>query len=65
MFFFFIIIIIIEFIAMCIRLSIVKEIRKYCTIAFLTHSHKLHPPTDSISKCKTNMPQNNSIIVYF
>ena len=37
-------IIIIQFIVMCTRLSIVKEIRNYYTIAFLTHSHKLHPP---------------------
>ena len=29
---------------MCTRLSIVKQIRNYYTIAFLTHSHKLHPP---------------------
>ena len=40
----FIIIIFIQFIVMCKRLSIVKEIRNYYTIAFLTHSHKLHPP---------------------
>ena len=41
---FIIIIIFIQFIVMCTRLSIVKEIRNYYTIAFLTHSHKLHPP---------------------
>ena len=40
----FIIIIIVQFIVMCTRLSIVKEIRNYYTIAFLTHSHKLLPP---------------------
>ena len=39
-----IIIIFIQFIVLCTRLSIIKEIRNYYTTAFLTHSHKLHPP---------------------
>ena len=55
----------IQCIVMCTRLSIVKEIRNYYTIAFLIHSHKLIQQTDSVSKCKTNMPQNNFIIVDF
>ena len=40
----FLLIFFIQFIVMCSRWSIVTEIRNYCTIAFLTHSHKLHPP---------------------
>ena len=46
-FFYFIIIyfiIFIQFIVMYTRLSVVKDIKNYYTIAFLTHSHKLHPP---------------------
>ena len=59
-------IIIIQFIVMCTLLSVVKEIRNCYTIAFLRHIHtnSIHP-TDSVSKCKTNMPQNNLIIVDF
>ena len=59
LFFFFFI----QFIVMCTRLSIVKEIKNYYTIAHtFTQTPSIQP---TVSKCKTNMPQNNLIIVDF
>ena len=45
------------------RLSIVKEITTPLLFSHI-HTNSIHP-TDSVSKCKTNRPQNNLIIVDF
>ena len=55
----------IQFVVMCTRLSVVKELKITTPLLFShIHTNSIYP-TDSVSKCKTNMPQNNLIIVDF